>query len=332
MRAIWYERNGPAHEVLQFGELPDPSPGRREVRIRVAYSGVNPSDVKRRSGWGTNRMDFPRIIPDNDGAGIIDQVGPGVDAARLGERVWAHSTAYRKAFGTAAEYAVVPSKNALRLPDAVSFELGAGLGVPALTAHACVHAHGNPRGTTVLVTGGAGSVGACAIQLAKFAGARVVASVSSAEKGDVARAAGADDVVDYRREDVIERVLELTAKKGVDHLIAVDFAAQLPLLTAALKQNGSVSTYASMSNPEPLLPFYKLMVRNLRLRLVYVYELSRSDFGKAYRDIGSWLMSGRAHQRVARVFDLKDAADAHALAEQGPVGKVLIKVGGDLRP
>lgn len=329
MRAVWYERNGPAHEVLKVGELPVPSSGPGEVRIRVAYSGVNPSDVKRRSGWGAYSMDFPRIIPNNDGAGTIDQVGVGVDAERLGERVWVHSTGYKKAFGTAAEYAVVPAENAVRLPDATSFELGAGLGVPALTAHACVHAQGAPRASTIMVTGGAGSVGACAIQLAKFGGARVLASVSSAEKAEVAKAAGADEVINYKEDDLLGRVLEFTCGQGIDRLIDVDFAAHLPLLVSAVKQGGSVSTYASMSDPEPKLPFYKLLVRNLTLRWVYVYELPRASLDAAYRDIAAWLVSGSAHQRIARIFELDAAADAHRLVEAAPLGKVLIKIGGE---
>jgi NADPH2:quinone reductase len=201
--------------------------------------------------------------------------------------------------------------------------------VPALTAQACVQAGGDARGSTVLVTGGAGSVGGCAIQLAKFAGARVLASVSSTGKAEVAKAYGADEVINYKQEDLLRRVLELTGNSGVDCMIDVDFSAHLPLLAAAVRPNGLVTTYASMSNPEPGLPFYKLMVRNLTLRWIYVYELPRAAFDSAYRAITAWLESGRAQQKIAGVFDLDQTADAHALVEAAPLGKVLIKVGGE---
>ena len=206
MRAIWYEKLGPAHEVLKSGEMPDSVPGPGEVRVRIAFSGVNPSDVKRRAGSRDAAMPFPRVIPDMDGSGVIDRVGPGMEEKRVGERVWLHSTQWKRPFGTAAEYAVTPSHRAVPLPQVISLAAGASLGVPAMTAHRAVFGHGPVTGKTVLVTGGAGAVGFYAIQLAKWAGARVITTVSGAEKAELARKAGADSVVNYKTEALKEQV------------------------------------------------------------------------------------------------------------------------------
>jgi NADPH2:quinone reductase len=314
MRAVWYEKLGPAHEVLQAGEMPDPAPGAGEVRVRIAYSGVNPSDVKRRSGASVSAMPFPRVIPDMDGSGVIDRVGPGVDERRVGERVWLHSTQWKRPYGTAADYAVTPGHRAIALPKNVSLEAGASLGVPAMTAHRAVFAPGSVTGSTVLVTGGAGAVGFYAIQLAKWAGARVIATVSSAEKARLATRAGADVVVDYKKDSVSEKV---------DHIVEVDFGANLPATLACLKDGGSVATYASMGKPEPALPFYPMMFKNLRLFWVFVYEMPAQAIEAAAREVNAWLASGRAVFPPFTAFPLERLADAHAAVEKGAVGKVL---------
>ncbi|MBI2360745.1 MAG: NADPH:quinone reductase, partial [Deltaproteobacteria bacterium] len=205
MLAAWYEKVGPAREVLQAGEMPEPGVGPGEVRVRQYTSGVNPSDTKRRSG-ATEGMSFPRIIPHSDGAGIIDQAGAGVDERRVGERVWTYNARWQRPFGTAAQYVVVPSQQAVHLPDSVSFAEGACLGIPGMTAHRCVFVDGPVRGKTVLVTGGAGCVGHYAVQFAKWGGASVIATVSSEKKAAHARAAGADYTINYREEDVAGRV------------------------------------------------------------------------------------------------------------------------------
>ena len=180
MRAAWYEKNGGAAEVLRLGEMPDPEPGPGEVRVRVAASGLNPTDVKARAG--SRPMGFPRIIPHQDGAGVIDRVGPGVPASRLGERVWVYIVQWQRPFGTAAEYVCVPAPRAITLPANLTFAEGACLGIPGVTAHRCLFADGPIEGQTVLVTGGAGAVGHYAVQLAKWSGARVITTVSSGEK------------------------------------------------------------------------------------------------------------------------------------------------------
>jgi NADPH2:quinone reductase len=330
MKAAWYERNGPAKDVLEVGEMDAPAPGPGEVRVRIAYSGVNPSDVKRRAGWGGQKIAFPRVIPNNDGAGIIDRVGPGVDAARVGERVWLHSTGWKRPFGTAAEYAVTPSRRAYPLPRGVSFALGAGLGVPAMTAHRAVLGLGPVRGKTVLVTGGAGAVGFYAIQLAKHAGAAsVIATVSSGAKAEIARLAGADHVIDYKREPAAERILALTDGRGVDHIVEVDFAANLATTLAALKDNGSIASYASMSNPEPPVPFYKMMFKNIRLQWVFVYEMPAEAMDDAARDIAAWLTGGKAVHPPQHAFPLGRIADAHVAVEHGAIGKVIVEVAGE---
>jgi NADPH2:quinone reductase len=327
MKAAWYERNGPAHEVLTVGEMDDPVPARGEVRVRIAYSGVNPSDVKRREAFGGQVITFPRVIPNNDGAGIIDKVGEGVDPARVGERVWLHSTGYKRPFGTAAEHAVTLSERAYPLPRSVSFAVGAGLGVPAMTAHRAVFGIGPVRGKTVLVTGGAGAVGFYAIQFAKRGGATVVSTVSSASKVELALRAGADHVIDYKREAVAERIMALTRGAGVDHIAEVDFGANLPTTLAVLKGNGTIATYASMTNREPQIPFYALMQRNVTLLWVYVYEMPAAAMDAAARETNAWLAS--AVHPPQHTFALDRIADAHLAVEQGAIGKVLVELGGD---
>ena len=326
MRAGWYEQNGPAKEVLKIGERPDPEPGPGEVRVRIACSGVNPSDVKRRAGWNNQKIPFPWVVPNNDGAGVIDGVGAGVDAKRVGERVWLHSTGWKRPLGTAAQYTVTLHHRAFPLPEGVSFEIGAGLGVPAMTAHRAVFGPGPVRGKTVLVTGGAGAVGFYAIQLAKWGGARVVTTVSGAEKAAEAMRAGADHVVNYRTENVAERVTALTERAGVDHVVEVDFGANVETTLAVLKSNGSIATYASMSKIEPAIPFYPLMFKNVRLLWVFVYEMPQEAMTEAGRDVNAWLAGGAAVHPRHHAFPLERLADAHIAVEEGAIGKVLVDV------
>jgi len=300
--------------------MPDPEPGPGEVRVRIAYSGVNPSDVKRRGGSVGGVMPFPRVIPDMDGSGVVDRVGPGVDAQRVGERVWLHSTQWKRPFGTGAELAVTPSFRAVPLPKSIPLDAAASLGVPAMTAHRAVFGAGPVTGRTVLVTGGAGAVGFYAIQLAKWAGARVVATVSSDEKAALAKRAGADSIVNYKSGKVAE---------PVDHIVEVDFGANLPQTLACLKDGGSVATYASMGKPEPALPFYPMMFKNLRLLWVFVYEMPAEAIDAAAREVNAWLAGGHAVLPPFTKFPLDKLADAHAAVERGAVGKVLVQCGAD---
>ena len=241
MKAVWFEKKGPAREVLVLGEIADPVPDAGQVRVRVHVSGMNPSDTKTRGGFGGNmRMEFPRIVPGQDGAGVIDQVGAGVPERRIGERVWIYEAYRGRPFGTAAEYTVVPSEHAVKLPDAIDFDTGAGLGVPALTAHRCLFADGGIQGKTVLVHGGGGGVGNPAIQLARWAGARVITTVSRAEQAEQARQAGAHAIVNRKQENVVEAVHAATNGQGVDRIVDVDFAQNLELNLGMLKTGGVI--------------------------------------------------------------------------------------------
>lgn len=326
MQATWYDRTGPAPEVLRVGDLPDLQPAAGEVRVRVAASGVNPSDVKRRAGWNGQALTFPFAVPNNDGAGVIDSVGEGVDPARIGERVWLHSTGWQRQYGTAAQLTVTPSRRAYRLPDSVSFEIGAGLGVPAMTAHRAVFGCGPVAGKTVLVTGGAGAVGFYAVQLAKWGGATVIATVSGPDKSREAARAGADHVINYKTEDVAARVKGLTQGAGVDHVVEVDFGANHASSLAALKPNGSLATYASMAAPQPAIPFYAWMFKNVHLLWVYVYDMPPAAMDDSARDIAAWLTSGRAVHPAYHHFPLAQAAKAHVAVEAGAIGKVVIDI------
>ncbi|HEY4372318.1 MAG TPA: NADPH:quinone reductase [Burkholderiales bacterium] len=328
MKAVWYERIGAAREVLTHGEMPDPQAGPGEIRVKIAYSGVNPSDVKRRGGF-SGAIPFPRVIPDMDGSGVIDQVGAGVDPKRLGERVWLHSTAWQRPFGTAAEYAVTLPGRAYPLPANTPLAAAAGLGVPAMTAHRAVFGLGPVENKTVLVTGGAGAVGFYAIQLAKWGGARVIATASSAQKMAVAERAGADAVINYKSEKVAERVMALTGNAGLDHVVEVDFGGNLAATLACIKTGGSIATYASMGAPQPVLPFYQMMPKNLQVLWVLVYDMPQQAMAEAARDVNAWLAGGAAAHQIARTFPLAQLIDAHLAVESGAeIGKVIVEVGG----
>jgi NADPH2:quinone reductase len=330
MRAAWYERNGPAAEVLEVGDLPVPEPEPGEVRVRVICSGLNPTDVKSRAG--SRPMLFPRVVPHQDGAGVIDAVGPGVPAARVGERVWLYIVQWQRPWGTAAEYTVVPAGLAVSLPDRTSFADGACLGIPAVTAHRCLFADGPIAGQTVLVTGGAGAVGHYAVQLAKWAGARVIATVSSDEKAAVAMAGGADHTVNYRTEDAAERILQLTGGAGVDRIVEVDFGGNLAVTRAVLKDNGVVAAYASMGDPEPRLPFYPLMSKNASLRLVLLYTMPAEAKARAAADIGRLVGEGRLLHRIGARFPLERIVEAHEAQESGTViGNIVVEVAPEPR-
>jgi NADPH2:quinone reductase len=325
MRAAWYERNGPAADVLRVGELPMPEPGPGEVRLRVVASGLNPTDVKARAG--SRPMGFPRVVPHQDGAGVIDKVGPGVPASRVGERVWVFTVQWQRPWGTAAEFTVVPARLAVRLPLNTSFAEGACLGIPAVTAHRCLFADGPVTGQTVLVTGGAGAVGHYAVQLAKWAGARVIATVSSPEKATAAAAAGADHTVNYRTADPAAQILELTAGAGVDRIVDVDFGANLGVSLKVLKVNGTIATYASMSDPEPKLPFYPLMAKNATLRPVLIYTMPERARDEAVSDIVRLLEAGRLLHQIGARFPLDRIVEAHQAQESGKVtGNIVVEV------
>ncbi len=328
MRAAFYERKGPAREVLRIGELPDPQPGPGQVRVRVHASAVNPTDTKLRGGWnGDMTMPFPRMVPHQDGAGVIDRVGPGVAERRLGERVWIYE-AHRdgRAFGTCAEYVVVPERNAIRLPDRIAFDWGACLGVPAMTAHRCLFQDGGIQGRTVLVSGGAGAVGLAAIQLARWAGARVVTTVSRAEQDAVVRVAGAHVILNRRTEDVAARIKSVTGDRGVDRVVEVAFEANFDLNRTVLKPNGAISTYATGApDSVPRIPFYPTMFTGMTLHFVFVYVMPEDAHRLAAEDINACLEAGAYRPHIAQRFPLERVAEAHEAQDSGQsVGKLVI--------
>ncbi|MGB9296424.1 MAG: NADPH:quinone reductase [Pseudolabrys sp.] len=322
MQAAYYERNGPAREVLRIGEIQTPSAGPGEVRVKLAASGVNPSDVKSRQG-ATRKIAFPRVIPHSDGAGVIDDVGDGVPKSRIGERVWVWNGQWKRAFGTAAEFIVVPTAQAVALPGNVSFEAGACLGIPAMTAiHAVVLAKAT-KDTTLLVSGGAGAVSQYVIQFAKAQGATVITTVSSPEKAKAAHEAGADHTVDYKRESVGERVMEITGNRGIDVTIEMDLTANAKLIPNVLRPKGSVIVYGT--GPEAVLPAAFCLVNSIRLQFFLVYELDAAERERALAAINSALKTGSLLNRILQpTYSLADTIAAHEAVERGTIGNVIV--------
>ncbi len=322
MRAAYYEANGAARAVLRVGDIATPQAGPGEVRVKLATSGVNPSDVKARQG--SRKIAWPQLIPQSDGAGVIDQVGDGVAKSRIGERVWVWNGQWKRPFGTAAEYIALPTDMAVKLPDKVSFEAGACLGIPAMTAYHAIVLAGAGKGTTLLVAGGAGSVGQYIIQFAKAAGCTVLTTVSSPEKAAIAREAGADHTIDYKRDNVGERVMELTGKRGVDAVIEMDIAANARLLPSVLRPKGSVIIYGT-GGPEAAIPASFCLVNSIRLQFFLVYELDATERARAVAAINAALAQGTLVNRVAQpIYALADIVAAHEAVERGTVGNVIV--------
>ncbi len=316
MRAVFYDRQGPAAEVLQLGDLPRPEPGPGEVRVRLLASGVNPADCKRRAGQGYG-MEFPRVIPNSDGAGVVDALGPGAEAPPVGSRVWLYNAQRGRPFGTAAEFTCVPADCVSPLPDGVAFAEGACLGIPAMTAHRCLFADGSLTGLSVLVTGGGGAVGNYAVQLARWGGAALVlATAREGWQAEDALAAGAHAVL-ARGADVAARVLEATGGRGVDRVVEVDFGGNAAVWSAALANNGVVAAYASGGDPAPSIPFPPLMRRNVTARTVMLNNAPAAARRRAQADIVAWLREAPRLHRIAGSFPLAETAAAHAAVETG---------------
>jgi len=320
MRAAVYREAGPARDVLRIEEIGRPEPGHGEVLVRIHASGVNPTDYKTRSG-ATSRPVEEFQVPHQDGAGVIEAVGPGVDPQRVGQRVWLWLAAAGRRWGTAAEYTVVPSRQAVQLPDGASFDLGASLGVPAMTAHRCLSADGPVAGRTVLVAGGAGAVGHYAIELAKWAGARVVTTVSGPEKAELAARAGADLVVNYRDPDALEQVKAFTPT--VDRVVEVALGANLELDLALATPETIVVTYAA-ERADPVLPVRACMNANVTLRFVLLYSVPGSALDSAVEDITAALGAGALTELPVHRFPLAETAAAQEAVEAGALGKVIV--------
>ena len=323
MRAAWYEKTGAARDVLVVGEMPTPEPGPGEVRVQLKTSGVNPSDWKAR--MGSRPMTAPRIIPHSDGAGIIEKVGPGGPAERVGQRVWIWNGQWRRPLGTAAEFIVVPAAQAVPMPDKASFEAAACFGIPALTAYRALATDGGVAGKTVLVMGGAGAVGHYAIQMAKLMGAsKVITTVSSPAKAAHAEAAGADEIINYKTENVVERIKALTLGAGVHRIVEVDIGGNAKLYAEIIARDGIIAAYGT-NVQEIKLTFTPMIVSGAAIRFFIVYELSPEARAAAINDLTRWINEGKLKHAVAAKYALGDIVAAHEAVEQGKhMGNVVL--------
>ena len=324
MKAAWYEKQGAARDVLTIGEIDDPQPLAGDVRIRVAFSGVNPGDVKKREDAFGVGMPYPRIIPHSDGSGTIDAVGDGVSREWVGRRVWCYGAQSYRPFGTAAEYTVVPLKLVVQLPENVPLEQGACLGIPGITAHRAVNVGGSVNGKTVLVQGGAGSVGACAVQLAHQAGARVIATCRAESDKEIASRAGADEVL--LTGDKLAGLIRALVPDGVDHIVEVAFGANIKADTEVLAQAGSIATYAT-NTPMPETPVWQLVFVNARLFFVGSDDVPAEAKIDATRDINKALEAGWQGLDISEIVPLDQIAHAHELVEHpAKPGRVVVSI------
>ena len=327
MRSIVYSKFGPAKEVLEQKDVPIPNPAEGEVLVEIRFSGANPSDAKSRAGSrpGVTKPQFDQIIPNSDGSGIITSVGPGVDKERVGQRVWVWNGQWQRPNGTAAEYISLPSEQAVLMPDNMSFETGACLGIPGLTAAYCTLGDGTLKGKTVFISGGAGAVGHNCIQLAKWTGAKIIATGSEARFDHISNA-GADHILDYRDPDLVKKVLELSPS-GVDRAIEVEFGENVNLLHQITKANGSISLFGGAKNMNPVFPFGPYLFKALKINIALIYILPEEDRKLAIRYLHDAHTDGALNTAIGKIFNLEDCADAHdATLEPGRTGSVLLKV------
>lgn len=325
MKAVVYERPGDV-SVLQLRDIERPEPAEGEVRVRLAVSGVNPSDWKSRAHatYGGPEGEFK--VPHQDGAGVIDAIGPGVDKSRIGERVWIYFAAWQRRWGTAAQWTVLPTDQAVRLPAHASNDLGATLGIPALTAFRCLMSDGPIAGANILVTGGAGAVGYCAIQLAKWAGARVVTTVSSEEKGQIARGAGADVVVNYRDGNMMDQ-LRAAAPNGVDRVVDVALGVRGKDDMALLAPGGVIAAYATEGSQNMDLPIRAMMDKNALMRFVMIYRVPRVELRRAVVGVSAAVEAGALTKTLPfRRFPLEETAAAQQAGEKGGIGRIIVDI------
>ena len=323
MRAAWYTRNGAARDVLVVGEVPTPAPGRGEVRVRLTTSGVNPSDVKSRL---SRPLVGERVVPHSDGAGTIEAVGADVPARRVGERVWIWNGQWQRPLGTAAEFIVVPDAQAVALPDAIDDAAGACLGIPAMTAFQAVRLLGDVEGRTVLVIGASNAVGHYAAQIAARRGATVLGTVGSADKAAHARAAGVAATIDYKAENVADRVKALTGGRGADAIVDMDFSSTARLLgEGVLAPHGSLVSYGSNAYGDVPVPFRPLLWNSLRLEFFLVYDLEAEDRRAVLAGLGELLAADALRHAIGARFTLDRIAEAHEAVEAGrTIGNVVV--------
>lgn len=326
MLAGWYERCGPADDVITIGEAPTPTPGPGEVLIRLKASGINPSDYKRR-GNTKAPMEYPRIIPHSDGAGIVASVGAGVSRFRTGDRVWVFHAQWGRPNGTAAEFVVLPEALVQPLPDNVSFEQGACLGIPSMTGYRCAMGGGSVAGKTVYVPAAAGRVGAYAIQFAKLGGARVIASASGPAKLEAARALGADVAIDRNDPDLARKLLDETSDRGVDRIVEIDLPGNIAFDESVLADGGSIATYGSSPKPQAVLTLSPRRARNFELQVVFIYTLAPALAQATCDVITAAAGAGKLVHRLVGVVPLAELARAHREAEsQTGSGHMIVSI------
>ena len=326
MKAVWYEKVGDAKDVLQIGQIDDPSPDSNEVLISVKTSGVNPSDVKTRAG-ARGELQFSRVIPHSDGAGIIIDVGKNVNPNRVGEKVWIWNAAFGRPNGTCAELIALPEDQAVTMNDNVSFEAGACLGIPASTAYYGIFANGSIENKTLMITGGAGAVGFYGIQLAKWAGANVISTVSSEKKAKIAKDAGADLILNYKEDDIVNSVLDYTKGDGVDRVLEVEFGGNILINQNIVKPNGTIAAYASATVMEPTLPFYNLMFKGIKINTFLIYSISKEERKTVIGGISKALNENAIKHITASTHSIDSVVDAHYAVESNKnIGNVIINI------
>ena len=326
MRAAWYEKVGDAKDVLQVGQIDDPTPDSNEVLISVKTSGINPSDVKIRAG-ARGELQFSRVIPHSDGAGIIIDVGKNVNPNRIGEKVWIWNAAFGRPNGTCAELIALPEDQAVTMNDNVSFEAGACLGIPASTAYYGIFANGSIENKTLMVTGGAGAVGFYGIQLAKWAGANVISTVSSEKKAKIAKDAGADLILNYKEDDIVNSVLDYTKGDGVDRVLEVEFGGNILINQNIVKPNGTIAAYASATVMEPTLPFYNLMFKGIKINTFLIYSISKEERKTVIGGISKALNENAIKHIIASTHSIESVVDAHYAVESNKnIGNVIINI------
>lgn len=329
MRAAWYDRQGPAAEVLQVGELSAPEPAAGEVLVRVAVSGIHVGDLGKREGWWGSTMPYPRVVPHGDGAGVVDAVGAGVSASRVGERVWVYLAQSYRPFGTAAEYVTVPAGHAVPLPAGVPFDQGAVLGIPGITGHRAIMADGPVEGQYVLVTGAIGAVGRAAVAVARRAGATVIGTVHREEQVPQALEAGAHHALrsDRGPEELAAEIQKITEGHGLDRIADLAFDTSIATYAEMAAFHAVVATYAT-GRPEPSVPFWPLAFKNVTVRFLSNDDFPEEANQQAAADLTAALVSGDLRYPIAARFPLEKIAEAHEAAARGGAGRVVIELPG----
>jgi len=326
MKAVWYTKTGKAADVLKVGELDDPVLVAGEVLVKIKASGINPSDVKTRAG-ARGDLQFPRVIPHSDGSGEIIGVGEGVDKNRIGEKVWIWNGAFGRANGTCAELISLPEFQAVKINNDVSYGSAACMGIPASTAYYGVLANGSVKGKTVLISGGAGAVGFYGIQIAKLSGANVITTISSDEKAEIANIAGADKVINYKNENILEEIMEYTENDGVDRIFEVEFGGNLPINEKIIKPNGVIAAYGSMAEMEPKLPFYNLMFKGVKIDTFLIYSIEKKFREEILNGLSELLNQNSLKHMISKTYSIDDIVNAHVAMESGSViGNIIIEI------